>query len=178
MSAEVSFSISLAITLAITVAAVYFLWRYIEPALTDYAGNRIRGRFWAMICSAIIVLLPLLVLTLDLDPTPSNRSWLFAVVARVRWPLLSMFLATLMVAAIALSLHLPREVPLSRSEFDDLKRLLDKVQTIRARELLSRLDTTPAVNPKELDDLNRLVDKIQDVRTRDRGGRGDAHSVN
>ena len=174
--AEVGFSISLVITLAMTAGAVYFLWRYIEPALTDYAGNRIRGRFWAMICSAIIVLPPLLVLTFDLDPHPSHRSLLFTVVARVRWPLLSLFFATLIVAAVALSLHVPREAPLSRPELDDLKRLLDKMERIRAREILSRVEETPAINPKELDDLNRLVDKIQDMRTR--GGRGDAHSVN
>ena len=176
MSAEVSFSISLVITLAMTAGAVYFLWRYIEPALTDYAGNRVRGRFWAMICSALIVLPPLLVLTLDLEGQPAPRSLLFAVVARVRWPLLSMFLATLIVAAIALSLHVPRKAPLSRPELDDLKRLLDKMEKIRAREILSRIEPTPTINPKELDDLNRLVDKIQDMRTR--GGHGDTHSVN
>jgi len=176
MSAEVSFSISLLITLAVTVSAVYFLWRYIEPALSDYAGNRIRGRFWAMICSAIIVLPPLLMLTLDLEGQPAPRSLLFAVVARVRWPLFSLFFATLIVAFIALMLHVPREAPLSRPELDDLKRLLDKMERIRAREILSRVEETPAINPKELDDLNRLVDKIQDMRTR--GGRGDAHSVN
>ncbi|MCI0684345.1 MAG: hypothetical protein L0Y71_19720 [Gemmataceae bacterium] len=177
MSAEVSFSVSLLITLAMTSAAACFLWRFVEPALSDYAGNRARGRCWAMVCSAFIVLLPLLVLTFDLDPSPAHRSWLFAVVARMRWPLLSMFIGTLMIAAIALSLHVPREAPMSRAEFDDRKRLLSKVETLRARELLSRLESTPAVNPKELDDLNRLVDKIQEVRPQ-RGGRGEAHSVN
>src|SRR5262245_780410 len=173
MSAELSFSVSLAITLAVTAAAVHFLWRYVEPALSDYAGNRVRGRCWAMICTSIVILVPLLVLTFDLDASPETRSLLFAVVARVRWPLLSLFFAALVVAAITLSMHAPREVPLTRTELDDLKRLVDKIEKVRARELLSRLET-PTVNPKELDDLNRLVDKIQDMRTRERGGRGDS----
>ena len=56
---------------------------------------------------------------------------------------------------------------------------MDKIQEVRARELLNRISTASHVSAKELDELKRLVDKVQELRTRDFLGRGSGpHSTN
>jgi len=178
MTPEATFVTALAITLVVSAAVVAIMWRYLDPVLMQYCGSVDRGRLWTLFSSAIIFLVPLFVLSLNLPPEREWRSWVFPLAALVRWPLLALLIAVVMVAVVAAALHVPREVPMTRAELDDLRRLLDKVQELRARELISRLEATKPVNPKELDELNRLVDKIQAVRPRAPGGRGDAASTN
>ena len=179
MSAEANLIVALVITVGSSLGLVRLLWRYLDPVLADYCGNSQRGRVWALLCAALIICLPLFALTLDLRPAEPLPSWLFHVMAHLRWPLMALVLATLIVSGIVLAVHIPRDVPLSRADIDDLKRLLDKVQEVRAREILSRSSDPPTVHAKELDELNRLVDKIQSVRTRDPHGHGAGpHSVN
>jgi hypothetical protein len=178
MSPDENFGVAFAITLGASIAVVICLWRFLAPVLGDYCGDAKRGRLWTFFSSAIILFLPLFVLSLNLPPEHSWRSWIFPLVATVRWSVLSMLLGMVIIAVVASALHVPRELPMSRNELDDLRRLLDKVQELRARELLARLDATKPVNTKELDELNRLVDKIQVVRTRDLHGGGDGPSAN
>ena len=178
MSPEANFAVAIAITLAMSLGLTWLLWRYLDPALADYCGNPVRGRVWSVLCSALLVVLPLFALTLELRPSDPRPSWLFNVFGHLRWPLMALVLATLMVSGIVMALHIPRDLPMTRSEIDDMKRLLGKVQEVRARDILNRAGATPAVDPKELEELNRLVDKIQAVRPRNVHGRGDAHSAN
>ncbi|GEM_PF-872481 len=178
MSPETTFGIAFVVTLAPSLGAVGIFWRYLVPVLADYCGDAKRGRLWSLLCCSILLFLPLFALSLNL-PSGTMQSWLVPLVAILRWPLLALFIAILMVAGIALALHVPRDLPVTRAELDDLKRLLEKVQEMRAREIVSRADAMKPVNPKELDELNRLVDKIQTVRTHELHGRhGDVHSAN
>jgi hypothetical protein len=178
MTPEANFVTALTITLVISAAVVGILWRYLDPVLVQYCGSADRGRLWTLFSSAIIFLVPLFALSLNLPPEHAWSSWVFPLAALVRWPLFALLIAVAIVAVVAAALHIPREVPMTRAELDDLRRLLDKVQELRARELISRLEATRPVNPKELDELNRLVDKVQAVRSRTPGGRGDAASTN
>lgn len=178
MSAEASFVTALIITLVAAGAAVGILWRHLDPVLAQYCGDANRGRLWTLFSSAVILLVPLFALSLNLPPENRWQSWMFPLVAMVRWAVFAMLVAFVMVAVIVSALHVPRDLPMTRAEIDDLRRLLDKVQELRARELISRLDATKPVNPKELDELNRLVDKIKAVRTHEPRGRGDVPSTN
>jgi len=177
MNPETIFGIACVVTVGFSAGVMLHLWRYLDPVLTDYCGNARRGRLWSVLCAIIYLSLPLFALTIDLRP--NEESWLFAVVAHLRLPLIAIVFATLIVIGIALALHIPRDLPMSRTELDDLKRLMDKIQEVRARELLNRISTASHVSAKELDELKRLVDKVQELRTRDFLGRGSGpHSTN
>ncbi len=179
MSPEVNFSIACAITIGTSVGLVWLLWRFLDPVLADYCGNSRRGRLWSVLCATIFVSLPLCAVTVELRPSEAAQSSFFAVIAHLRLPLLALVFATFIVSGIVLALHIPRDLPMSRTEIDDLKRLLDKVHEVRARELLNQVSSGHNVSPKELDELKRLVDKVQEVRTRGALGRGGgAHSAN
>src|SRR5688572_4959871 len=131
MSAEAAFSIALVIILAASAGTALLLWRHLDPVFIDYCGHRNRGRLWTVLCTVTIVVLPFFALTLDLQ-SEWQRSWLFAIVARLRWPLLALFVAMLIVGGIAAAMHTPHD--LSRTDIDDLKRLLGRVQEVRAKE--------------------------------------------
>ena len=179
MDPETIFGIACVITVGFSTGVMLLLWRYLDPVLADYCGNARRGRLWSVLCAIIFLSPPLFALTIDLRPNEAAQSWVFAVVAHLRLPLIAIVFATLIVIGIALALHIPRDLPMSRTELDDLKRLMDKIQEVRARELLNRISSASHVSAKELDELKRLVDKVQELRTRDFLGRGgNPHSTN
>jgi hypothetical protein len=64
----------------------------------------------------------------------------------LRSPTLVLVGAAVLAGVFAYALQLPRDLPFKRSDIDDLRRLLDTVRLMRAREILEQ--------PKKLEETD------------------------
>lgn len=141
MVQQLAFLISAALTLGVTALIVVSLWRSLQGILVDLCGTESRARFWRAYASIVLLLVPLTTLMLARPDEAITGSLLFAVIDQTRWALVGLIAALFMVAlGVAAFIPSRTSVSISHEQMDDLGRLLSKLDEVRARQILRRVD--------------------------------------
>jgi|SRR5262245_22113499 len=129
-------------TLGIGVLAIAYLQEPLRRVLFDICRKREHARFWTASANVLLLAVPLCLELLLIDLGPLSDSGLFWILHQVKWGLLGLVVAVVVVAVGVMMLGRSATVPVwvAPGDVDDLNRLLSKVQEVRARELVDRTD--------------------------------------
>jgi hypothetical protein len=142
MDQQQAFLVALAITLAVSASIVFLLWRPLHGILVDLCGSDIRARFWRCYANLMLVLVPTTALMMGRVEQRVGETPLFLIIDQIKWAVFGLITALFLVAVgIGIFLQNKEErVSISPEHMDDLHRLLEKVDEIRARQVLRRVD--------------------------------------
>lgn len=129
-------------TLGIGLLAIAYLQEPLRRVLFDICRKREHARFWTASANVLLLAIPLCLELLLIDLGPWGDSSLFWILHQVKWGLLGLIVAVVVVAVGVMMLGRSATVPVwvAPGDVDDLNRLLSKVQEVRARELVERTD--------------------------------------
>ncbi|HJZ90814.1 MAG TPA: hypothetical protein VKE40_08055 [Gemmataceae bacterium] len=133
-------------TLALGVLVIAYLQEPLRRVLFDICRKRDHARFWASCANVLILAIPVAVELLLIDIRPWSESNLFWILHQVKWAVLGLVVAVIVVAVGVMMLGRSASVPVwvNPQDMDDLNRLLSRVQEVRARELAERGEATRA----------------------------------
>lgn len=143
MTHESYFLVALGVTVGVSaLVAIYLRWP-LRRVLIELCGTAERAAFWNVCCDIVLILLPIAALLIGrVTDRYSDASPFFAVVDQLRAPLFGLLLAVLFIAlAVAIQIGsggAKATVAVNPTQIDELQRLLAKVDSIRAREIVSR----------------------------------------
>ena len=131
-------------TLAIGLLAIAYLQEPLRRVLFDICRKRDHARFWSASANVLLLAVPLSLELLLIDLGPGGDSSLVWILHQVKWGLLGLVVAVVIVAVGVMMLGRSATVPVwvAPGDVDDLHRLLSKVQEVRARELVDRAETS------------------------------------
>jgi hypothetical protein len=141
MQNEIAFLLAVGITMLLSVLVVFYLRKPLHRVLHDLCGTEERAGFWTAFANILLFLMPLAAVLLGRNVGPTPDTLFFAVVEQAKWALLGLILAMFLTACGVAAFILPRDIPVSRSQVDELQRLIEKIEQIRAKEILSRAST-------------------------------------
>jgi hypothetical protein len=129
-------------TLGLGVLAIAYLQEPLRRVLLDISRKRDHARFWTASANILLLALPLCTVLLLIDLGPWGDSNLFWILHQVKWGLLGLVVAVVVVAVGVMMLGRSSTVPvwMAPGDVDDMHRLLSKVQEVRSRELVERTE--------------------------------------
>jgi hypothetical protein len=129
-------------TMAVGLIAIAYLQDPLRRVLFDICRKRDHARFWVASANVLLLALPMSLELLLIDLGPLGESGLFWILHQVKWALLGLVVAVVVVAVGVMMLGRSSAVPVwvNPQDVDDLNRLLAKVQGIRAREVVERAE--------------------------------------
>jgi hypothetical protein len=89
-----AYLIGFVITLVAALLVVFYLRRALRRILTDLCGTQERGDFLAAFSNVLLILLPII---FALTPRPDGGDWLFDITGQLRWGLVGLALALVVV---------------------------------------------------------------------------------
>lgn len=133
-------------TVAIGVLAIAYLQEPLRRVLFDICRKREHARFWAASANVLLLSLPLCLELLLIDLGPSGESNLIWILHQVKWGLLGLVVAVVVVAVGVMMLGRSATVPVwvAPEDVQDLNRLLSRVHEVRAREVVERAEAERA----------------------------------
>ena len=136
--------ITLGVTLSLGLLAVAYLRDPLSRVLADICRKRDHARFWAASAEVLLVTVPLAFELLLIDLGPSGDSPVFWILHQLKWALLGVVAAVVVVSVGVLMLGRSSTVPVfvNPQDVDDLNRLLGRVTEVRSRDGGDRLDVT------------------------------------
>jgi hypothetical protein len=136
--------VTLGVTLAVGVLAIAYLREPLRRVLFDICRKRDHARFWAASADVLLLAVPLAFELLLIDLGPAGDSQLMWTLHQVKWALLGLVAAVVVVSVGVLMLGRSATVPVfvAPHDVDALNRLLSKVHEVRSRELVERLDAS------------------------------------
>jgi len=136
--------VTLALTATVGIVVIAYLREPLRRVLFDICRKRDHARFWAASADVLLLAVPLAFEMLLIDLTPAGDSPVFWVLHQLKWALLGLVAAVVVVAVGVLMLGRSATVPVwvAPGDVDDLHRLLSKVHEVRSRELVERLEAT------------------------------------
>lgn len=134
--------VTLALTATVGILAIAYLREPLRRVLFDISRKRDHARFWAASAELLLLSLPLAFELLLIDLGPAGDSPVFWVLHQLKWALLGLVAAVVVVAVGVLMLGRSATVPVwvAPGDVDDLNRLISKVHEVRSRELIERLE--------------------------------------
>ena len=123
-------------TLALGILAIAYLQEPLRRVLFDICRKRDHARFWAASANVLLLALPLSLELLLIDVGPSGPSNLFWILHQVKWALLGLVVAVVVVSVGVMMLGRSATVPVwvNPQDVDDLNRLLSRVHEVRSRD--------------------------------------------
>ena len=141
MDSQVAFLFALGITVAVSGLVVGSLWRPLYGVLADLCGTENRARFWRCYTSIMLLLVPLAAVMLGRAEANAREPVWVLVMDQARWAVVGLIVALFVVAmGIAAFIQAKASISVSRDQIDDLQRLLDRVEELRARQILKRTE--------------------------------------
>lgn len=142
MDPQLAFFYSFLITEGIALACAFALWRPMRALLLQPAAMENRSRFWQCYCGITLTLIPSAALLLAQPTRRADSSLALAVINQLCWPITSLAVALLIIGFLIALVTAGKTVSISISheQADDLNRLLSKVEEIRARHILRRVE--------------------------------------
>jgi hypothetical protein len=130
--------IALGCTLAVGAAVVAYLQVPLQRVLFDICQKSDHARFWTAAANVLLVALPATLVLLLINLPDTKSSPVFWVLEQMKWALLGVVAAVVVVSVGVMMLGRSSSVPVwvSPGDVDDLHRLLGKVKDVRAREEL------------------------------------------
>lgn len=140
MTHELPFLIALTITVIASLLAVVYLHRPLHRVLVDLCKGEHRAAFWTAYSNFVLVLVPVVALLVARSSERPADSGVFTVADLLRWSLFGLVISAFVIAMGVATFIWPGRTPISVSaaDADDLRRLLARVEEIRAREVLNR----------------------------------------
>jgi hypothetical protein len=138
---QLVFLVAMAATLVVSALIVGALWRPIHGILVDLCGTETRARFWRCYTNLMVILVPVAAVMLGRsEPRVGEAVWV-SVLDEMKWAVLGLILV-LFIVALGISSFIQTRAVLSirRDQLDDLNRLVETVEEIRARQILRRTD--------------------------------------
>lgn len=135
---------TLGMTLALGVFAIAYLRQPLRRVLSDICRNREHARFWAGSADVLLLAVPLSFELLLIDLGPLTDSGLFWILHQLKWGMLGLVAAVIVVSVGVMMLGRASTVPvwMAPDDLDAMNRLLSRVHEIRSRDLVERLDAT------------------------------------
>jgi len=129
-------------TLALGVLVIAYLQEPLRRVLFDICRKRDHARFWAASANVLLLAVPVAVELLLMDIKPWSESNLFWILHQVKWAVLGLVVAVIVVAVGVMMLGRSSSVPVwvNPQDVDDLNRLLSRVQEVRAREVVDKTE--------------------------------------
>ena len=123
-------------TLALGVLAIVYLQEPLRRVLFDICRKQEHANFWAASANVILLALPLSLELLLIDLGPRSESSLFWVLEQLKWGLLGLVAAVVVVSVGVMMLGRSATVPVwvAPQDVQDLNRLLSRVKGIRHPE--------------------------------------------
>ena len=136
--------VTLGVTLALGLLAVAYLRDPLHRVLADICRKRDHARFWAASAEVLLVTVPLAFELLLIDLRTASDSPVFWILNQLRWALLGVVAAVVVVSVGVMMLGRSSTVPVyvNPQDVDDLNRLLGRVHEVRSRDAGDRLDET------------------------------------
>jgi hypothetical protein len=136
--------LTLGVTLALGLLAVAYLREPLGRVLADICRKRDHARFWAASAEVLLVTVPLAFELLLIDLRSSGDSPVFWILNQLKWALLGVVAAVVVVSVGVMMLGRSATVPVfvNPQDVDDLNRLLSRVHEVRSEEASDRLDVT------------------------------------
>ena len=129
-------------TAALGVLAIGYLQHPLRQVLLGICRRRDGARFWAASANVLLLSIPLVLELLLIDLGPGGDSSLFWILQQVKWGLLGVVVAVVIVSVGVMMLGRSATAPVwvSPEDMQDLNRLLSRVYEVRAREAIERMD--------------------------------------
>lgn len=123
-------------TLALGVLAIAYLQDPLRRVLFDICRKRDHARFWAASANVLLLALPLSLELLLIDLGPYGETEMFWILHQLKWALMGLVVAVLVVAVGVMMLGRSSSVPVwvNPQDVDDMNRLLSRVHQVRARD--------------------------------------------
>jgi hypothetical protein len=136
--------VTLGVTLALGVLAIAYLREPLRRVLFDVCRKRDHARFWVASAEVLLLAVPLAFEMLLIDLGPAGDSPMFWILHQLKWALLGLVAAAVVVSVGVMMLGRAGTVPVwvAPGDVDELNRLLSRVHEVRSRELVERLDAT------------------------------------
>ncbi len=143
MSHADAFLIAAAITFGCTVCVTAYVHRPLKRLLPELCGTPEYGAFWMTIVDVILLLTSLTALLLGRANATMHPTYVGLEVADLLWApavglVVAVFLIGMIVAVLSNSEPTWQAKVVNKEQSQDLKRLLSKVDSVRARELVIR----------------------------------------
>lgn len=141
MDHQTAFLSAVVITLAVAGSVVASLWRPLYAILLDVCGTEAHARFWRSYTGIMLLLVPLVAVLLSRSQGPSHDPIWVSVLDQARWAVLGLIVALFIVAmGLAVAVQAKPTISVDRDQVDDLERLLNRVEEVRARQILKRAE--------------------------------------
>ncbi|MEK6259887.1 MAG: hypothetical protein AABP62_14805 [Planctomycetota bacterium] len=140
-NAEYALIWSVVVTAISCLATVAYLRGPMRGILNDRCQSVDRARFWLAFSNIVVVLLPMICLLSAYVSGGTVESPLVSELAvQVRWSLMGLFLSVICLAVVVASIPTDsrHQISVEDHQVEDLKRLLAKVDEVRARDILKR----------------------------------------
>jgi hypothetical protein len=139
--------VALGITLVSSLGVVAYLHNGLRAVLTEYCGSPARAKFWGGCGEVLLIFVPLTAELIAVGTRPPRDvTVLLAVIDLLKWGLAGLVVAVL-VLATGVGLFArggPVPVWVDPEGADDLRRMLDRVQMYRARQLVAKAERRAA----------------------------------
>ena len=139
---ETAFIISITVTLSVSVMTIAYMHKSMQRILIELCGSAERTYFWCAFAHVVFALVPVILLLWAHGTGHQTQSILGQVIDQLRWALFGLFFAVLCVAVTIASSVSRFEHRAGLNQPDDLRRLVTKVEGMRAGDLQERPGTT------------------------------------
>ncbi len=141
-NAEYALIWSVVVTVISCLATVAYLRGPMRGILITRCPSEDRARFWLAFSNIVVVLLPLIFLLSSYvaGGTTVENPLVAELAIQVRWSLFGLFLSVICLAIVVAGIPTDsrHQISVDDQQVEDLKRLLAKVDEVRAREILKR----------------------------------------
>lgn len=138
-NAEYALIWSVVVTSLLCLSTVAYLRGPMRGILNHRCQSEDRASFWLAFSNIVVVLLPMIfLLSAYVSGGTAANPFVTELAIQVRWSLLGLFLSVICLAIVVASIPTEsrHQINVDDRQVEDLKRLLARVEEIRAREVL------------------------------------------
>ncbi len=138
-NAEYALIWSVVVTASLCLSTVAYLRGPMRGILTHRCQSEDRASFWLAFSNIVVVLLPMIfLLSAYVSGGAAENPFVTELAIQVRWSLLGLFLSVICLAIVVASIPMEsrHQISVDDHQVEDLKRLLAKVEEVRARDTL------------------------------------------
>jgi hypothetical protein len=150
--------LTLAETVVLALGVIAVLHRRLQRMIGELTIKDSQARFWTQYSEVLLVLIPVLVTMLGCQAEGSTKASLALQVLQFsKWPIIGVIAALLTMAVLIVLVVRPllASIRVKPYQVTDMERLLDRMERIRARELLRGDETQPGA--KAAPDLSQRI---------------------
>ncbi|HEV8061995.1 MAG TPA: hypothetical protein VGP68_19105 [Gemmataceae bacterium] len=140
---EIASVLGLATTVILSLLVILSFRKPLRDILTDLCGTEGRAQFWVIYSYLLVLCMPVIGVLIARPTRLAEKSILFMWMDQLLWCLVGLVVALFCTAfgVLVFVTSNSHTIKVSPDQADDLKRLLDRVEEIRARDIIRRSGT-------------------------------------